>query len=155
LAKGLLDHIVVKTCPNDGIGGPVHLVGNQDVFSKSFDVLADPLGVLAQDKTLLSLMLFNGQVVEIFGKMELLTGFVVMLLGALGIRPVGFLALELAAQVIEGLLELGELPVESLPLLGGCSRVVDGHHGSVPTPVLARGAEGHEESSSRSFSISS
>jgi hypothetical protein len=105
VAKSVFHHIAIKTGPDNFIGGPTEVIGDDDVFPEPLEVFSNSVVVLAKEQLPLVLMLFDQELVEIPGKMEAHAGIVVVAFDPFGIGPVGLLGLNLVTQVDKDLLE--------------------------------------------------
>lgn len=70
LAESVLNHVAIEAGPNDLIGRPIALVGDENVFSELLNVEADPVVVLSSKELPLALGLLKGDLVEIFWQIE-------------------------------------------------------------------------------------
>ena len=116
LAKGFFDHVPIKACLDDLVGGPIEVIGEKNVLAKSFDVEADPIVILAKQELPLSFMLFQRDLIEIFGQMEAFTSIRVVFPNAASIGPMRFLGPHLRAKFKQRFLQAEELFFEGEPL---------------------------------------
>src|SRR5512138_2105517 len=80
LPECLLDQVAVKACFHDLIGRPVRMVGDYNVFPKSFDVLTYTVVILSEDELRLSILLLKSKLIKVFWEVKFFASLQVVLL---------------------------------------------------------------------------
>ncbi len=128
--------ISVQAGLNDRISAPIGKIRDQDILAEPVDIPADAVIVFAESQGNVPVFSFKAQVVQILGQVQVFADLRVTLTHLAFLGPAPSLLPDLSPHLVQRSLELLQLGLESVSLLGRRERVVRHHDGTFFIPVF-------------------
>ena len=145
LPKGFLHKVSVQADLNDRVVAPIVKVRDQDILTEPVDISADAVIVFAESQGNVPLFSLKAQIVQVLGQVQVLADLRVTLTHLAFLGPAPSLLPDLGSQLVQRGLELLQLGLESVSLLGRRERVVRHHDGAFRVPVFPACAPGQKQ----------